>query len=329
MAIIQPFEQVYFETFCQVRNSAIVIFDLPTKQLTYKRQELNYKTYSGKVTTHAAKRIKKAVDLLVQVSKPTLIYNDVIQRHIMHTLSFITLTISAKEQHITASQGHELLLQKWILRMKRKAGLNTYIWKAELQKNGQLHYHITTPSWINYTLIRDEWNNILAKAGLKKTWDESSGKIQNSTDVHAVYKVKDLAAYLCKYLSKEDKEQSTKGKIWDCSLNLKRSKLFTVNQPSDFKINSKEIKVKDCERCTMIFTANPIYHFSNSIQRQYQLYLNAVLHFKRDNAKDSFTNLIAINGGIPPSKPKVFQPIQKHIQSESPKFTPLQLALEF
>ena len=294
----KQFEPIFYETFCQVRKSAIVIYDQPTKQLSYKRKELTVKTYSGNVTSHSARRIRKATDLLVQIAKEQTVWNPVISRFTQHTLSFITLTISAKEQHLTAKEGHKLLLEKWLLRMKRKANMTTYIWKAELQKNGQLHYHITTPSWINYTLIRDEWNNLLHKNNMATSWPSDTGKVQNSTDIHAVYKVKDMAAYLCKYLSKSEKEKSTTGKIWDCSLNLKSTKFFTVQMPLDFQITDKDIKVKDCDRCTMLFTTLPILNFSTQIQRQYSIYLDAVRSFRRDKKVLSLAAQIAISGGI-------------------------------
>lgn len=298
MLKVPKFEPLYWETFYQVRNRAIIIYDQPTKKLNYKRKELTAKTYSGKVTNHSAKRIRKATDLLVQISTPTQIYNPIIERHVMHSLSFITLTLSSNERHLTAKEGHKLLLAPWLLRMKRKANLSTYIWKAELQKNGQLHYHISTPSWINYTLIRDEWNTLLRKNNLATTFDDSTGKIQNSTDVHAVYKVEDIAAYLCKYLSKEDKEQSTEGKIWDCSLNLKSPKFFTVSKPLDFILTDEKASIKDCDRCTMIFLTKPILNFNTKIQREYDIYLNAVRNFKRGKESDSITNKIALTGNV-------------------------------
>lgn len=292
------FEPIYNETFYQIRNSAIIIYDQPTKQLPRTRHELIEKTYTGHVTTHAARRIKKAADLLVQISTPQLIFNPLIERHIMHTLSFITLTISAQEAHLTAREGHKLLLAPWLLRMKRKANLTTYIWKAELQKNGQLHYHITTPSFILYSLIRDEWNTLLKKNGLQSTWDDSDGKIQNSTDVHAVYKIADMAAYLCKYLSKNDKNQTTIGKIWDCSLNLKTSKFFTIQKPLDFILTDPKARVKDCDRCTMIFLTAPILNFNLTIQNNYQKHLQDIRDFKRNDLCGSAAEKISAAAGL-------------------------------
>jgi hypothetical protein len=242
------FKVNYFEEWMQVRNSQIIFYALPTNDCPRNRHKLDTPTYSGSMTSHAMKRIKKAVDLLVQFSPPRNIYNSVTMTTEKHTLSFITLTIPGKERHLTAKEGYTLLLSKWIRKMRDAHGLKTYIWKAEFQKNGQLHYHITTNSWIPYTSIRDKWNNIMSSNGMLSVWNEENPtKFPNSTDVHKVYKVKNIQAYLAKYLSKKDKDKSTEGKIWDCSKNLKEAKFFTSTIPNNLDkfIDKKLIRYFD------------------------------------------------------------------------------------
>ncbi len=41
----------------------------------------------------------------------------------------------------------------------RYEGIN-YIWKAEMQKNENIHYHILTDAKINWKVIRKNWNQI-------------------------------------------------------------------------------------------------------------------------------------------------------------------------
>lgn len=68
------------------------------------------------------------------------------------------------------------------------------------------------------------------RAGTKSNWSDP-----NSTDIHSVSKIKNVAAYLVKYMSKgnrsnavevanEDKLEATEGKIWATSRNLGRIK---------------------------------------------------------------------------------------------------------
>jgi len=273
----KKFEQIFWEPFMQVRHSCIIFYSLPSRPLTHSRHTLNYKTYSGKSTSGASKRIKKAVDLLLQLSPPTWITNTVTSRQELHTLSFITLTIPGGEKRLTASEGHKLLLAPWLLRMKRKHGMKTYIWKAEFQKNGQLHYHITTPSWIPYYSIRDEWNNIMSGAGMLADWQSKhASKMPNSTDVHKVYKVDNIQAYLSKYLAKNDQDKETKGKIWDCSMNLKKNKFFTHPEPSDRHRYIKHTQIEEINRCGIFKAKNPVKFLPGQIQSDYKKYLSAL-----------------------------------------------------
>ena len=191
------FEQSIFESKMQIRHSAIVFYS----QIVNPRRNYNKicteKTYTGNITFGSAKRIRKAVDLLLQLSPPRKIYNPIIKKDVNHSLSFITLTIPAKERHLTPYEGNQLLLEKWLRKMRDKHNLKTYVWKAEYQKNGQLHYHITTPSFINWNIIKTEWNNIMYANGMLDEWHKvNPNKSPNSTDVHAVYKCKDIQAYL-------------------------------------------------------------------------------------------------------------------------------------
>lgn len=312
-------EEPYYETYLQIRHQSLLFYDLPANPKSHTRHKLISPTYSGSVTDHAKKRIRKAIDLMLQLYPRKMTYNPVLDKEVSHQLSFITLTISSKEKHLSAAEGYELLLSKWLLRMRRKVGMKTYIWKAEFQKNGQLHYHITTPSLIVYSLIRDEWNNICRKAGLLSNWNPYNEKEPNSTDVHSVYKVKNLQAYLTKYISKGNKDvikfwsqyqlsnspndhphtqiesksiikirahiikeskklpkfKITKGKIWDCSSNLKKTKYFSIIAPSQFDLKPGSYEIKDCDRCTMYMLQNPVNILPNNIAKEYFSFLNS------------------------------------------------------
>ena len=170
--------------------------------------------------------------------------------------------------------------------------MSTYIWKAEYQKNGQLHYHIITPSWIHYENIRNDWNSTLEQHGFLKCWRATYGnKIPNSTDVHAVYKVENLEAYLMKYLSKKSKilsdndksknhyEEDTapaapppiekNGKVWDCSKNIKSVKMFAVPLPNCLEILYEHPERISLDRCIIIKSPCPKFMLPPGLQKQY------------------------------------------------------------
>lgn len=232
------------ESRIQVRSNCVIAYSKyvgkPSIRLQLFRSmnmaEQQVKSYSGVVTKGMQKRITKAVNLLILTAKERVIWNEVIQKKVRHKLSFITLTISENTKNIEAKEAYELLLKPFIQWMTKTKGARTYIWKAELQKRGQIHYHITTHSFLNWKEIRTKWNYLQLKAGfLDDFYTKYRHYDPNSTDVHEVYKKSDLTSYLVKYIAKADSEKDkTTGKLWDCSENLKGK-----NYP-DYEVNNEQ-----------------------------------------------------------------------------------------
>ncbi len=195
-------------------------------------QQQQKKAYSGKITEGAKKRLTRAISLLVESAENKKIFNPITGRDMWHRLSFITLTVSDSTRNIDGAEAYDKLLKHFLQWMRRTKKISTYVWKAEYQKRGQIHYHITTPSFIKWNEIKDKWNNLQRSAGLLTDYYARYGHYNpNSTDIHKVNKVDDLAAYLVKYFVKAyQNEKSVGGKVWDCSDNLKSQKYFTIVQ---------------------------------------------------------------------------------------------------
>lgn len=173
------------------------------------------KPYSGDVTIGSKKRIKKAIDILLQVVPERIIFNPVLKIHHPFKVGFVTLTIPDNLVFVSGANAHKMLLRPFLDWLTKTKGCNTYIWKAERQgmlnfqgdmkgSQGQLHYHVTIPIFIHYIEIRDKWNSLLLKHNLQG-YDGTGKKFfnPNSTDVHSVKNVQDLEAYLIKYIAKK------------------------------------------------------------------------------------------------------------------------------
>ena len=170
--------------------------------------------------------------------------------------------------------------------LRNKYGMKSYVWKCELQKNGSIHYHLTTDLFIIHTDLRNEWNNITRRHGLLDEFKNQYGHDNpNSTDIHAVSNIKDIEAYLVKYISKEyQNEVSLKAKIWDCSKNLKESKYFTtpltheVHEAINSEIDQGYAKVIKSEHCYIIkfSTTDFISIFPKSVISDYHSHLTNI-----------------------------------------------------
>lgn len=280
----------------QVRGNSALIYDEYLFSSRYGKSRLrrnmkqNRRTrYSGKLSDGARKRLARAATLMAEACKPKWITNPVTGRLQHHRMSFITLTVSSSE-NISAADGHKLLLADFLQWMRRSCGVKTYIWKAELQKRGQLHYHITTPTFIHYQEIRDKWNELQLNAGLLKEFAAQYGHVDpNSTDIHEVRHVKNIGRYMVKELCKTlQNEAETRGKIWDCSDNLAGVAYFSLPVARHHEQRINEMKASgDCylvtgERWTIIEfnDTGPPGLLSDSEAAEMDRYLDEIINGK-------------------------------------------------
>lgn len=179
--------------------------------------------YTGVLTPYSKKKLKRAIGLMVASAKEKEAPNFKTGKTYKFKVNFITFTLPASQGDIE-DKTIKKCVDNWIKRAKRKHKLNSYVWRAERQANGNIHFHMITDVWIHYEKIRNDWNSVLREVGLIEKFREKHGhENPNSTDVHAVWKVRNLTQYFVKYMSKTHKEGEApiKGKIWDCSKNLK------------------------------------------------------------------------------------------------------------
>lgn len=288
----------------QIRSNCIIGYqhlidagNLSTRWRANQREKLieNSKLkYSGQMTDGGRRRLQKAIDLLVQTSKKRRFYVPEQDKVITHQLAFITLTVS-DEKNLSAREAYDLLLVHFLQWFRRTMKVNTYIWKAEVQQRGQIHYHITTPSYIPYQKIRDKWNTLQQSAGILCDYYKKQGHYDaNSTDIHGVRDIDNIGGYLQKeyvktiqnpydnkirqpaealekgeitlqefVLAKECIIEELKGwgKLWDCSANLKAYGRFTIIEDSatglilNEMIAKKEIVELRLEQCAIYKTS--------------------------------------------------------------------------
>lgn len=209
----------------------------------------------GVLSAHARKRLKRAIELLLAQALPKPLFWADTGEYYDFLVNFVTLTLPVPQNDTTDDELKRIALNEWLIYAKRRYGLKSYIWKAETQNNCNLHFHLTTDTYIHWADIRKSWNHSLRHFGfidqyqanmeewhrdgfrvredLLKHWDLGSQKRAyeygcktkwrnpNSTDVHAVNNIRDLAAYMIKYMcKKEEGKRPVQGKLWGCSKNL-------------------------------------------------------------------------------------------------------------
>lgn len=218
-----------YRSMIQVREGALLSYAKYVGPLSYVRKnriniDVKRDTYQGLVTASVKKSLATAIDVFLQLSPERLLFNKITQTYHTYRLGFMTLTISDTKIRCN-SEVQKRCLRPFLMWLRRQ-GVTAYIWKAELQRRGQIHYHVTINSFVHYSDIRNKWNSLQRKAGYLNHYAKVYGHFNpNSTDIHSVAKIKNISAYMTKYLIKEvskaESGKRIKGRVWDCSMNLK------------------------------------------------------------------------------------------------------------
>lgn len=148
----------------------------------------------------AIARLKLAINTLVHTASYKTVYEKASGKSFRFKVNFVTLTLPSSQKH-TDSEIVKLALSPFLEAWSKRAKGLLYVWKAEVQDNGNIHFHITTNTFIHYAKLRHRWNFYMEKLGYLQP--EKLDTV-NSTDVHSTKNIKRLANYLCAYVSKKD-----------------------------------------------------------------------------------------------------------------------------
>lgn len=77
-----------------------------------------------------------------------------------HLCTFVTLTLPAKQHH-TDIELTKYCVNPMLSYWRKYFGVKHYIWKKELQQNGNLHYHFVTDRYIDALSLRESWNRVI------------------------------------------------------------------------------------------------------------------------------------------------------------------------
>lgn len=161
--------------------------------------------HHGLMSTKANRRVRLAIDWMCLLAKDKHVKSDNTGNAFNFKLNFITLTLSSKQKH-SDNDIKSKLLNQFLIEIKSKYNATRYLWRAESQRNGNIHFHIVTDVFIPWRPLRTIWNRVQEKLGYVSNFTESTGKSDpNSTDIHAVTNIKNLPSYLSKYCAKNAK----------------------------------------------------------------------------------------------------------------------------
>lgn len=137
---------------------------------------------------------------------------------------FITLTIPVKQME-TDQEFKRKYLERFLQELKRTYKVRHYFWKAEPQKNGNIHFHLIVDRYIDKWAVQKVWCHIIkpyVEAYQAKQDDPTV--LPPCTDIQQVKNFDRLAEYALKYCLKDEtgeEKRPIKGRIWGASKALK------------------------------------------------------------------------------------------------------------
>lgn len=188
-----------------------------------------------------------------------------------------------------------------------------YIFVAERQKNGTIHFHMLVNRFFNVRIINHLFGNAILNEIQKNSLFHLNFNKQkyNGVDVKYIRNSKNLKGYLTKYVSKNDEYFVTRP--WGCSHSV--SALFTKFSATLFEVRDKLqlIQTKSGEylrKCDKFFSTYPLKFTINQSVARYLINANNLI------SENFYTNF------------DIFKPLTPIMQAISePCFTPKQLEL--
>lgn len=160
-------------------------------------------SHDGVMSKSARARLQQAVVWLLYRSKPKRITVAETGKSFTFRVNFITLTLPTQQRH-TDQEIKNICLSNFFKLCAQQFDLSDYVWRAEAQLNGNIHFHITTGTYLPHKEIRRLWNQSLQLLGYideyEAKWHHRNPPTENVT---AVKHVRDLTRYLSKYMAKD------------------------------------------------------------------------------------------------------------------------------
>ena len=219
---------------------------------------LKKKKSSVNLSASSKKEIRDSIFSMYQLSKPRTVKS--VNGKFIYNFrqSFVTLTLPSKQVH--SDVEIKKCLNHFLTNIRRSFKVENYVWKAELQKNENIHFHLSFDKYIHFQAIRyywllaikplgyvdayaAKWSNLtiseyankrgLSVAEAVKPYSQgvrSKWQSPNCVDVSAVTTASSVSHYLSKYFAKnEDTELdgdriAAFGKVWARSQSLSRLK---------------------------------------------------------------------------------------------------------
>jgi hypothetical protein len=288
--------------------------------------------HNFEISTNAHRTLKKKINWLYYLAKSKSIKTYQGKSIFNFKMAFITLTLPSAQKEPTIEVTKNLFNQ-FLTEVRQRTKMANYVWRLEFQKNGNVHYHIATDTYLDYFFALQVWNRILKKAGYIEPYTKkhsglclreynamynASGKTDfsimakryatgcarkwsnpNTVDVKSVISNKSISSYISKYFSK-DADNKTKCNPLDNEENSKALRLWYCSR-SLSKLNSVSdfCEAVDYDIYSIVLKAKKIKEISFRWAKIIYFEIKSFYHRERAFIERLLTNYARKTGYLP------------------------------
>lgn len=132
------------------------------------------------LSDNAYRTLKRKINWLYYLSKAKYVKSYSGKEIFNFKIGFVTLTLSSKQKHPT-KEVTALLFNQFLTEIRQRTNMENYVWRLEFQKNGNVHYHLVTDTYLDYFFVQKIWNRI----------QKSHGYLQDYTAKHSAMSLSD------------------------------------------------------------------------------------------------------------------------------------------
>lgn len=178
------------------------------------------KLFLNKLSTNALRKVRHSIHWLL-FSHSNHCKSTMERRNFLRSnMAVITLTIPV-EQFTNCKFIKNQMLAPFLRELSKDYQSPLYLWKAERQKNGNLHFHIIVARRVSMHWVRFKWWKYCALNGYFRPAEGSiSWDMPPCTETKGLESITHVGSYLMKYVSKDCGGEPIDGRIWGCCHQL-------------------------------------------------------------------------------------------------------------
>lgn len=203
------------------RNSKISLHQEEQAKVNFEKKE-----YNGYLSRATKSYITKILDNWFLTVRHFNIHMALQSKQRQKQMVFFTLTLPSRQVH-TDNEIKRRVLNKFIIICQRKGLFDQWFWRAEKQKNGNIHFHFLIDSYFDKKQLQTVWNSCLEPLGYINEFEKRyNHRNPPTTQIQVVPSGQNIIDYVIKYVGKNEGTEKVLGRIWGMSDKLRNLKSY-------------------------------------------------------------------------------------------------------